>query len=104
MDTDRGRRAVGGKIEIRLKIREPLTDKDVQIENWRWLVIDMHIGGRRVCSTYMSKPNMDILLAHFLLIGHVGHIRYLVHTSMIFIISTSMCHPGIPLIAILDIS
>ncbi|EDO41324.1 predicted protein [Nematostella vectensis] len=47
MDSDRGRRAVGGKVEVIIRVREPLTDKDVSIEKWKWLVIDMHLGGRK---------------------------------------------------------
>ena len=48
MDTDRGRKAVGGKLEVRLRIREPLVDKDVKIEKWKWLVIDLHLTSRKV--------------------------------------------------------
>ena len=43
MDTDRGRKKVGGKIEIILKIREPLVDKDVDVVNEKWLVLDSHL-------------------------------------------------------------
>lgn len=48
MDTERGRKAVGGKLEVRLRIREPLVDKDVKIEKWKWLVIDLHLTSRKV--------------------------------------------------------
>ena len=48
MDTDRGRKAVGGKLEVHLRIREPLVDKDVKIEKWKWLVIDLHLTSRKV--------------------------------------------------------
>ena len=48
MDTDRGRKAVGGKIEIRMRIREPLVDKDVKVEKWKWLVIDLHLTSKKV--------------------------------------------------------
>ena len=48
MDTERGRKAVGGKLELRLRIREPLAEKDVKIEKWKWLVIDMHLTSREV--------------------------------------------------------
>lgn len=43
MDADRGRKAVGGKIEVILKIREPLVDKDVEVVNEKWLVLDSHL-------------------------------------------------------------
>ena len=48
MDTDRGRKAVGGKIEIHMRIREPLVDKDVKVEKWKWLVIDVHLTSKKV--------------------------------------------------------
>ena len=48
MDTDRGRKAVGGKIEIHMRIREPIVDKDVKVEKWKWLVIDVHLTSKRV--------------------------------------------------------
>ncbi|XP_067032370.1 coiled-coil and C2 domain-containing protein 1-like isoform X2 [Acropora muricata] len=50
MDTDRGRKAVGGKLEVRLRIREPLVDKDVKIEKWKWLVIDLHLTSRKMAA------------------------------------------------------
>ena len=43
MDPERGRKAIGGKIEVKLRIREPLTDKDVEIMNEKWLVIDAFV-------------------------------------------------------------
>jgi len=43
MDTDRGRKTVGGKIEVILKIREPLVDKDIEVVNEKWLVLDSHL-------------------------------------------------------------
>lgn len=49
MDMEKGRKAVGGKIEIRMRIREPLVDKDVKVEKWKWLVIDVHLTSRKVC-------------------------------------------------------
>lgn len=48
MDTDRGRKAVGGKLEVHMRIREPLVDKDVKVEKWKWLVIDVHLTSKRV--------------------------------------------------------
>ena len=48
MDMEKGRKAVGGKIEIRMRIREPLVDKDVKVEKWKWLVIDVHLTSRKV--------------------------------------------------------
>lgn len=48
MDTDRGRKAVGGKIEIHMRIREPLVEKDVKVEKWKWLVIDLHLTSKKV--------------------------------------------------------
>lgn len=48
MDIEKGRKAVGGKIEIRMRIREPLVDKDVKVEKWKWLVIDVHLTSRKV--------------------------------------------------------
>ena len=48
MDTDRGRRAVGGKIEVRVRIRDPLSEKDVHIDKWKWLVIDLHLSSKKV--------------------------------------------------------
>ncbi|XP_031551489.1 coiled-coil and C2 domain-containing protein 1-like [Actinia tenebrosa] len=53
MDTDRGRKGVGGKLEVRVRIREPLTGQDVQMEKWKWLVIDMHLGGKKT-------PDLDV--------------------------------------------
>ncbi|XP_015772326.1 PREDICTED: coiled-coil and C2 domain-containing protein 1-like [Acropora digitifera] len=50
MDTDRGRKAVGGKLEVRLRIREPVVDKDVKIEKWKWLVIDLHLTSRKMAA------------------------------------------------------
>ena len=48
MDTDSGRKAVGGKLEVHMRIREPLVDKDVKVEKWKWLVIDVHLTSKRV--------------------------------------------------------
>lgn len=48
MDMEKGRKAVGGKIEIRMRIREPVVDKDVKVEKWKWLVIDVHLTSRKV--------------------------------------------------------
>ena len=43
MDLERGKKAVGGKIEVMLKIREPLVDKDIEVVNEKWLVLDSHL-------------------------------------------------------------
>lgn len=45
MDLDKGRKAVGGKIEVKIKIREPLVDKDAEIIKENWLVLDTHLRG-----------------------------------------------------------
>ncbi|XP_073257066.1 coiled-coil and C2 domain-containing protein 1-like isoform X1 [Porites lutea] len=50
MDTDRGRKAVGGKLEVHMRIREPLVDKDVKVEKWKWLVIDVHLTSKRTAA------------------------------------------------------
>ncbi len=63
MDTDRGRRAVGGKIEVMLKLRQPLVDKDVEVVNERWLVLDSHIRSLEIVSfTFISylHNSMDL--------------------------------------------
>ena len=60
MDTDRGRKAVGGKIEVHLRIREPLVDKDVKVEKWKWLVIDLHLTSKKV------SISLDYTLDHSL--------------------------------------
>ena len=43
MDAEKGRKAIGGKVEIKLRIREPLTDKDVEILTQKWLVIEAFV-------------------------------------------------------------
>ena len=45
MDMDKGRKAVGGKMEVKIKIREPLVDKDAEIIKENWLVLDTHLRG-----------------------------------------------------------
>ena len=45
MDLERGRKTVGGKIEVMIKIREPLVDKDAEIIKEKWLVLDTHLRG-----------------------------------------------------------
>ena len=50
MDTDRGRKTVGGKMEIILKVREPLVDKDVEVVNEKWLVLDSHLRALEMVS------------------------------------------------------
>ncbi|XP_046857944.1 coiled-coil and C2 domain-containing protein 1-like isoform X2 [Xenia sp. Carnegie-2017] len=44
MDPEKGRKVIGGKIEVKLRIREPLTDKDVEILTQKWLVIDAFVA------------------------------------------------------------
>eukprot|EP00111_Clytia_hemisphaerica_P000361 TCONS_00000971-protein len=43
VDLEKGRKAIGGKIEIVLKIREPFVDKDTEIVNEKWLILDAHL-------------------------------------------------------------
>ena len=50
MDLDRGRKAAGGKIEVMVKIREPFVDKDVEIVNEKWLVLDSHLRSLQIVS------------------------------------------------------
>lgn len=45
LDLDKGRKAVGGKMEILLKIREPFENKDTEIVNEKWLILDSHLRG-----------------------------------------------------------
>lgn len=35
-----GRRQIGGKLEVKIRIREPLLHKQVQVSEHKWLVID----------------------------------------------------------------
>lgn len=35
-----GRKATGGKLEVKVKIREPLTGADLQAVTEKWLVLD----------------------------------------------------------------
>ncbi|XP_065062084.1 coiled-coil and C2 domain-containing protein 1-like isoform X2 [Rhopilema esculentum] len=58
MDTDRGRKKVGGKIEIILKIREPLVDKDVDVVNEKWLVLDSHLRTLQHSTPASSSTSM----------------------------------------------
>lgn len=53
MDLDKGRKAVGGKIEVKIKIREPLVDKDAEIIKENWLVLDTHLRGLDMVSCVM---------------------------------------------------
>ena len=75
MDTDRGRKAVGGKLEIHMRIREPLVDKDVKVEKWKWLVIDVHLTSRRVSV-------FDDLLAYEQALFKIGRERFLVRGNI----------------------
>eukprot|EP00112_Aurelia_sp_Birch-Aquarium-sp1_P009762 Seg212.5 transcript_id=Seg212.5/GoldUCD/mRNA.D3Y31 product="Coiled-coil and C2 domain-containing protein 1-like" protein_id=Seg212.5/GoldUCD/D3Y31 len=55
MDLDRGRKAAGGKIEVMVKIREPFVDKDVEIVNEKWLVLDSHLRTLQIESSDIRK-------------------------------------------------
>jgi coiled-coil and C2 domain-containing protein 1 len=35
-----GRRQTGGKLEVKMRIREPLLHKDVKHLEYKWLIID----------------------------------------------------------------
>lgn len=35
-----GRRQIGGKLEVKIRIREPLLHKQVQTSEHKWLIID----------------------------------------------------------------
>ena len=50
MDMDRGRKPVGGKIEAMVKIREPLVDKDAEVVNEKWLMLDTHLRTLEIVS------------------------------------------------------
>ncbi|XP_065668857.1 coiled-coil and C2 domain-containing protein 1-like isoform X5 [Hydra vulgaris] len=54
MDIEKGRKSVGGKIEVLLKIREPFVDKDAEIVTEKWLVLDTHLRG-----LIMNMPSSD---------------------------------------------
>lgn len=43
VDVEKGRKAVGGKIEVLLKIREPFEDKDTEVVKEKWLVLETHL-------------------------------------------------------------
>ncbi|XP_027040976.1 coiled-coil and C2 domain-containing protein 1-like isoform X1 [Pocillopora damicornis] len=58
MDTERGRKAVGGKLEVHMRIREPLVDKDVKVEKWKWLVIDVHLTSRKAGAVSKEPANL----------------------------------------------
>ncbi len=71
MDPDRGRKAIGGKIEIKLRIREPLTDKDVEISTHKWLVIEAFVAPsnrvsdlRFVPTFFLDEPNKIMSVVH----------------------------------------
>ena len=80
MDMEKGRKAVGGKIEIHMRIREPLVDKDVKVEKWKWLVIDVHLTSRKVacsnCITLIEPPVGSFhLSASAFHLSASGHLR-----------------------------
>ncbi|XP_046858519.1 coiled-coil and C2 domain-containing protein 1A-like [Xenia sp. Carnegie-2017] len=56
-DPEKGRKVIGGKIEVKLRIREPLTDKDVEILKQKWLVIDAFVvpTNRPISASSTSK-------------------------------------------------
>jgi hypothetical protein len=58
MDPDKGRKAIGGKIEVKLRIREPLTDKDVEILTQKWLVIEAFVAPSNRVSTFIKHLNL----------------------------------------------
>ena len=62
MDTDRGRKTVGGKIEVILKIREPLVDKDIEVVNEKWLVLDSHLRTLQMVNTTSCSDAINVLL------------------------------------------
>lgn len=35
-----GRKATGGRVEVKIRLREPLSGQDMQRSTERWLVID----------------------------------------------------------------
>lgn len=51
MDTN-GRKEIGGKIEVKLRIREPITQKEVEVMNVKWLFIDQLVR--------LNKPNAQV--------------------------------------------
>ena len=55
MDLERGRKSVGGKIEMLLKIREPLVDKDAEIVKEKWLVLDSHLRSLEMVGELCSR-------------------------------------------------
>ncbi|XP_057313175.1 coiled-coil and C2 domain-containing protein 1-like isoform X1 [Hydractinia symbiolongicarpus] len=56
VDMEKGRKSVGGKIEVMLKIREPLVDKDAEIVKEKWLVLDTHLRGLEMKTTHQAQP------------------------------------------------
>jgi len=56
MDLERGRKSVGGKIEVMLKIREPLADKDAEIVKEKWLLLDTHLRNLAMKTSSQSIP------------------------------------------------
>ena len=50
MDLEKGRKSVGGKVEVKIKIREPLVDKDAEIVKERWLVLESHLRSLDIVS------------------------------------------------------
>lgn len=58
---EKGRKSVGGKIEVMLKIREPLVDKDAEIVKEKWLVLDTHLRGLEMV---LCLPFTFSLLCH----------------------------------------
>lgn len=83
MDPEKGRKAIGGKIEVKLRIREPLTDKDVEILTQKWLVIEAFVApSNRVSS-------INIYYEYFM----VYHLFYIYSTSDVYHrLSANKCH------------
>jgi len=54
---EKGRKAVGGKIEILLKIREPFENKDTEIVNEKWLILDSHLRGLDMVRLIANNEN-----------------------------------------------
>ena len=52
MDLEKGRKSVGGKVEVKIKIREPLVDKDAEIVKERWLVLESHLRSLDIVSIW----------------------------------------------------
>lgn len=57
-----GRKQVGGKLEVKLRIRDPFKGKQVEVTKEKWLVIDQFIRalGPKVSSlSFISEDTFD---------------------------------------------